>query len=240
MTEVFLLPGLNNDALVWNDTIRALADRGVSARAIDLPALSSLEAIVESIVHEVTPGAVLVGHSFGGAVAMEMAERHPNLLAGLVLVNTPTDADDEQARRDRRARAEKARDGAFETMAMAGTVVVFHGKRAHDPAVRAERLRGVRAYGAQRYFAHNLALIDRPDRTEWTPLGVPVLVIAAEHDQVVPTAAQRDYASRHGFDYVEVPATAHMLPAEEPDRLGDEIASWRATNSTLPGRKVTS
>ena len=240
MSEVLLLPGLNNDAHVWDDTVRALADLGVEARAIDLPALSSLGDIVEAIAHEIDRDVVVVGHSFGGAVAMEVADRYAHLLAGLVLVNAPTGADDEDAGRERRAKAERARDGAFEDMAMAGTAVVFHGERAQDPAVRAERLRGVRAYGPERYYAHNLALIDRPDRTDWTPARVPVLVVAAEHDRVVPTADQREYASRHGLDYVEVPATAHMLPAEAPERLAAELAAWRRTNITQPEGKVSS
>lgn len=240
MTDVLLLPGLNNDAHVWDGAIGALEDRGVSACAIDLPALTSLQAIVDEIVTEVPPGVVVVGHSFGGAVAMTLAERHPGLLCGLVLVNAPTGADDESTGRQRRIKAEQARDGAFEKMAMAGTAVVFHGDRAHDPAVQEERLRGVRAYGPHRYYAHNLALIDRPDRAEWTPEGVPVLVVAAEDDRVVPTEAQRAYALRHGLDYVEIPATAHMLPAEAPDLLAREIASWRESNRIRSGREATS
>lgn len=240
MTDVLLLPGLNNDAHVWDGTIRALEDRGLSARAIDLPALDSLDGIVASIAPEVSPGVVLIGHSFGGAVAMAVADRHPGLLSGLVLVNAPTDADDDEAGRQRRAKAERARDGEFEAMAMAGTAVVFHGERAHDPAVRAERLRGVRAYGPERYHAHNLALVDRPDRTDWTPEGVPVLVVAAEHDRVVPTATQRAFALRHGLDYVEIPATAHMLPAEAPESLADQVASWVATSGIRSGREAIS
>lgn len=238
MSEVLLLPGLNNDAHVWDGTIRALAQAGVEARAIDLPALTSLGEIVESIAQEIDQDVVLVGHSFGGAVAMEAATRYAHLLSGLVLVNAPTDADDEAAGRERRAKAERARDGAFEEMAMAGTGVVFHGERAHDPAVRAERLRGVQAYGPERYYAHNLALIDRPDRSDWAPPGVPVLVVAAEHDRVVPTVSQREYASRHGLAYVELPATAHMLPAEAPEQLAAEIVAWRQANRSRPERKV--
>lgn len=226
MTHVVFLPGLNNDSEVWAPVIDALpAD--LPGTAYDLPALSALERIADELAPSVPPRSIIVGHSFGGVVAMTLVERHPGTAAGLVLVNTPADADEAEAAEARRARARQALDGAFEQMAMGRMDLVYHGQRAQDPEVHAARLRGVRAYGAERYFAHSLATADRPDRSKFLQtLGIPVLVLAASDDLVVPTAGQRQMAQANGVSYVEIPETGHMLPAEEPVALIAAIVSW--------------
>lgn len=231
MSHFTFIPGLNNDALVWDGVIGALADQH-TGHALDVPAIDSLGGIVDAIEGDVTGGTILVGHSFGGAVAMAFADRFPERVAGLVLVCAPTGADDTEAAVMRRGRAREALDGAFENMAMGRLATVFTPQNANDPQVRAERLRGVRAYGAERYYAHNLALAGRPDRSNWSPEAIPVLVVGAKGDQVVPVAAQREFAERQQFSYVEMPDAEHMLPAEDPRGLAAAITNWSEALTT--------
>jgi pimeloyl-ACP methyl ester carboxylesterase len=223
--SVLLIPGLNNDARVWDPLIAAAGAR-LTVSAVDVPAISSLQEIADHLAREIEPGTLLVGHSFGGAVALEIAHRHAGLLSGLVLINAPTGADDPAARSARLKRASMAREGHLEDMAMARLQTLFFGAAAHDATIREERLRGVRAYGQERYYAHNLALADRDDRSAQVPPGVPILVVAASHDDVVPTADQAAYATAHGLPYIEIPLTAHMLPAEAPALLAELIVHW--------------
>lgn len=231
MTTVVFLPGLNNDALTWQPVIAALP-ANVHGMALDLPAEPHLNRLVDRVAEQVPEGSLIVGHSFGGVVAMALAERHPNRAAGLVVVNTPSDADSSEMAANRSVKAEHALDGAFEEMAMGRMDLVFHGARADDPDVRAERLRGVRAYGPERYHAHSSAITERVDRADFLrTLGIPVLVVAASHDVVVPTATQRDWATANEVTYVEIADTAHMLPAEEPAALAHAIVGWWHTTS---------
>jgi pimeloyl-ACP methyl ester carboxylesterase len=46
---------------------------------------------LEAVVATCTPPYVLVGHSFGVFVCLEYAQRHPEVIAGLVLVDPPSD-----------------------------------------------------------------------------------------------------------------------------------------------------
>ncbi|WP_238556365.1 alpha/beta fold hydrolase [Dietzia sp. UCD-THP] len=125
---------------------------------------------------------------------------------------------------------------------------MYYGDRGHDPEVRAERLRAAQAYGLERFAAHSVAIGARPDRSE-SPAraGVPVLIVGASNDQVVPTEEQRRWAEANragaGADdagagagangdaggpvtYVEIPETGHMLPVEAPDELAGAIVDW--------------
>lgn len=226
MSDVVFLHGLNNDPLVWERTAAALLPR-LTARALDLPAQSDLDSLAEHVADQLTPGTLLVGHSFGGAVAMAVADRFPELLSGLVLVNAPHDTDSAEQAEQRRARAAAVTPENYESVAMGRLDLIYTPERAEDEGVIAERQRSVRAYGAERYRAHSTALSHRPDRSNFlSETELPVCVIAAEHDGVIPTADQRHWAEQGGATYVEIADTAHMLPAEEPQLLADAINEW--------------
>ncbi len=109
---------------------------------------------------------------------------------------------------------------------------MYYGDRGHDPAVRAERLRAAQVYGPERFAAHSVAIGARPDRSEFpAQAGVPVLIVDASDDLVVPTEEQRQWAEANGagdgrVTYVEIPETGHMLPVEAPDELAGAIVDW--------------
>ncbi|MFL4473151.1 alpha/beta fold hydrolase [Paeniglutamicibacter sp. MACA_103] len=235
MTDVVFLPGLNNDALVWAPTLAALHPR-LTGRAIDLPAEPDLAALAEQVAAQLTEGTVLVGHSFGGVVAMTVAEKHPELLRGLVLVNAPIDVESAEQATARIERVSGLDEESFEAAAMGRLDVVFAPERANDDAVKAERVRGLRAYGVERYKAHCTAITQRVDRANFlSETELPVLVIAADDDVVVPTSAQRDWANAGGASYVEVAGTRHMLPAEEPEQVATAINDWWRTTEAGRG-----
>ncbi len=97
---VVFLHGAQHDHSVWILQSRALAHRGVSVLALDLPGhgrstgpvAASVEAIAERIAPALTalgtPRFVLVGHSMGSLVALELAARLGDRCAGVALVAT--------------------------------------------------------------------------------------------------------------------------------------------------------
>lgn len=122
----------------------------VASTALDLPAVADLDALVDKVAGHVEPGSVVVGHPLGGVVVMHLAERHPSVLAGLVLVTAPVGAEDPESARARAYRAVGLSAEAYEEIALDGMEAVYHGERGHDPQIRAERLRAARVYGPER------------------------------------------------------------------------------------------
>ncbi|MCY1657970.1 alpha/beta hydrolase [Dietzia sp. SL131] len=229
MTKLVLLPGLHGDAQMWDPVIGALPDE-LSATALDLPAAADLESLVDQVAEQIAAGSVVVGHSLGGVVAMHLAERHPQLLAGLVLVTAPVGAEDPGSAKARAERAAGLSQEQYEEIALDGMEAVYYGDRGHDPQVRAERLRAARVYGPERFAAHSIAIGARPDRWDFPATApCPVLIVGASHDQVVPTDEQRRWAEANSAShvtYVEIPETGHMLPVEVPDQLASAISDW--------------
>src|SRR5262249_28322760 len=98
---LFLLHGLSSNARVWERMARLLGPRrivaldqrshGLSDRPVSGYTLDEVVADAAHVIRELGLGRPLVvGHSWGGAVALALAAAHPGLASGLVNVDGPT------------------------------------------------------------------------------------------------------------------------------------------------------
>jgi pimeloyl-ACP methyl ester carboxylesterase len=97
---VLLVHGMLSDSTTWTRAIELLADTGHRVLAPDLPGHGESDKVAESyllpdfaaslvtLLDELAvTGATVVGHSFGGAVAMQLAYDRPDLVRRLGLVS---------------------------------------------------------------------------------------------------------------------------------------------------------
>jgi len=97
-TQVVLLHGAGMDHTVWQFQARALAAHGFDVYAVDLPGHGRSEGPAPASIADYAAWvvrfldaagidrAVLVGHSMGSLIALEVAGTHPERVAGLVLL----------------------------------------------------------------------------------------------------------------------------------------------------------
>ena len=88
MTRILLIPGLICDGHVWQGCLAALAGHDVTVA--DLGVATDITAMAEQLLATHAGDLIVVGHSMGGRVAMEMARIAPTRLRGLALLNTGT------------------------------------------------------------------------------------------------------------------------------------------------------
>lgn len=232
--RLVLVPGLNNSASVWADVVRHLPP-DLSAHAVDCPPLDDVDAIAAALLADLPERFVAVGHSFGGYVVVAMLAQAPARLEAVVLVCSGGYADTPQQAAGRHAMAEAARIGDYVAMATANAHLLYHPDNVGDAVLARKRRRGVEEYGVQRYVAHLAACAVRPDREELlVETDVPLLLVAADHDQVVPPGPRREAAERAGAAFALVPGAGHMLPAEQPAALAAELAAWLSTARRHP------
>lgn len=129
-TAVVLLHGFLENKKMWNAFISEFSKRN---RVITIDLLGHGESdclgyvhsmedqadMVYSVLHDLKiRKAIFIGHSLGGYVALAFAEMYPDVIKGLVLLNSTSkaDSDERKANRDRAIKAVKQNYTAFVRM----------------------------------------------------------------------------------------------------------------------------
>lgn len=96
--RMVLLHGLTNSKRAFDRLLPLLDDFAVTA--LDLPGhgtkarqrcVATIPAMAAAVAAEITGPSLLLGHSLGGVVATAIAERRPDLVTHLVVVDSPPD-----------------------------------------------------------------------------------------------------------------------------------------------------
>lgn len=232
-----LVHGFPLDGSMW-DEVRVALDPSIPVMAPSLPGCdggpvppgeASLEAWAESLASFLPSSpVVMAGMSMGGYVALAFADRYPDRLAGLALVNTHPFADSEEQKAGRAALAARIREEGPSAAAEAMLGRLFrspHGEQ-NARAVREAALR-VGPEGLRYALA---AMAARPDRSAvWSGWTKPCAVIHGAADAIVPADKARGYAATNPSGvYTELGGVGHHSPAEAPEAVAAALADlWR-------------
>jgi pimeloyl-ACP methyl ester carboxylesterase len=203
---------------------------GVDGIALDLPGFgatptppqgwttSQYAEWIRPILDQLAPGAVIVGHSFGGRVATHLAAQASGQFGALVLAGVPlvVNPDASASRPPRIFRAGRA-------LHRAGLI----------GDARMESLR--RRYGSADYRSSSgvmrEVLVKAVNETYESPLTAysgPIELVWGEDDHEVPVSvARRAAALRPGVGLTLCPNTAHLVPTEAPGCLRQVILRHR-------------
>ncbi|WP_019482801.1 alpha/beta fold hydrolase [Arthrobacter sp. TB 23] len=190
------------------------------------------------------PATVLLGHSFGSIVAARWAAAHPSAIAALVLINPICEPALEGANRlASKLAAVYYRVGAAlpEKLGLAvlgnpGIVLGMSSMMAKtkDRALRryihGQHLSYFSTYASRRVLLEAFqASITGTVRDVATRLAMPVLLIAAEKDDLGSVAGQRDLAGLIADARLEIiPEVGHLVHYETPDEAARLIENFLA------------
>lgn len=170
----------------------------------------------------------LVGHSFGGSVALAYAARYPGEVSAVVSVGGPVVLP-EQGQKGMRDRAEKVES---EGMASVAEMVATNGTapsfRERDAAGFDALVAMLAANDPATYAATCRVLAELDLRPELGRVSAPVLLIAGDSDGVVPPAAgdEIEAALPNVARRVTVEDCGHNLTVERPEVLVGEVRSF--------------
>ncbi len=239
MTELVLVPGINNTRETWDGVIAALP-QSVRCHPQDCAAMPNVDDIAADMLTRCPPRFHLAGFSFGGYVALAMLEQAPQRVAGLSLIATTSFADTPQQAEAREAAATAAGRGDHMKLVEGPGAIALHPDAAAKPEVAALRLRIARAYGADRFIAHQHASKARPDRTSLlSASSIPLLFVASGDDRVIPLDAVRRMSAAVPRARLEcVPRAGHLLPIEQPQALAALLTAWLDNDEAIPVKKI--
>jgi pimeloyl-ACP methyl ester carboxylesterase len=173
---------------------------------------------------------VVFGHSYGGNVALATAERHPALVAGVVVYETPLAWLDwwpvATAGGDARA-WEHDPEGAAERF-MRRLIGDARWERLPDATREARRAEGV---------ALVAELGDLSRAAPWSPdrIEVPVVAMRGEHGPAHHEQGMRALAAWFGTGLVTIPGAHHFGPNTHPDDVAAVVADFAARVVTRAG-----
>lgn len=228
MATLVLVHGAGCDRHFFDELVRHLD--GVETHALDLPgrgaspsapAGSVAEAadfVAKGLAERGIERAVVLGHSFGGAVAIELALTSPARVAGLVLVSTGA-----------RLRVHPAILEAMRRAAEQGEPAVSHlpwlpeADRALVERVTAH----LRAVPPASTFADWQAANAFDRMTELSRIAAPALVVAGTNDPLTPPKYAK-YLAEHlpHARLALVEGAGHMLPVEHAIDLAREVSAF--------------
>lgn len=250
---VLLIHGLASAAAIWDLVAPRLAEKGRQVYALDQrghgesdkPAtgydfatiVADDRAVIDALA---LPQAIVVGHSWGGAVALNLAATYPDRVAALVLV------DGGFMELARRAWTHDQAIAALTPPRFTGTPVAAFLDRVktgplgphwnaqlQDIMLRIVQVQSDGTIAPRLAFENHMQIVEalwqHPTFAQYAHLRCPVLLIAPEQDSANEFAQQKhaaiaELAAAHSnVRGVVVPDTIHDMPLQRPERLAELI-----------------
>ena len=243
LPPALLLHGQPGSARDWDAVVAAIQGR-LQTIAVDRPGWDgrtapgglehSSEAAIATLDQHGIERAVVVGLSFGGAVAAWLAARHSDRVQALVLVSPAANQDSIELI-DRVLATPVvgylASAAILTTASLALSLGPIRSRLETTFALPDEYLRSsarrLRTRTARRAFwVEQRALLRELPVLEHqlSQIRAPTTVVVGTRDTVVPLAAGRRLAGQiQAAELVEIEAGHHVLPAEHPQRLAELI-----------------
>lgn len=226
MCTLVLIPGLISDRTVWQPLADALAGR-MPVHHADLTQGDSITGMARSLLDAVDGPLVVVGHSMGGRIAMEMARLAPDRIQGLVLANTGHHPRREGEEVKRQAMVDLGYRG-MDKLADAWLPPMLDPARVSDSKLMADLRAMVLRATPEMHERQIRALIDRPNASAYLPsIACPVLLIAARQDGWSPIPQHEEIAAAmQNAELVVIENAGHFAPVERPNEVTAAVTSW--------------
>lgn len=241
---VVLIHAVGLDLTYWDRQIEALTahhhvvaldlpGHGRSAPAPHSSGIVELAHDVATVIDDLGPLPVhVVGHSFGGMVAQELAISYPDRVRSLALAATATSFSDET--RDYL----RGHGSAVSSQGMSAALPSLPLSLASETLQRRpdllERLtKTILAMDPDVYAAawNEIASFDASDRLG--SIRCPSLLLVGDEDRNTPPAASTELANAiPGAEMVVIPGASHMVPMEAPERFNKELLHFLRTVET--------
>jgi malonyl-CoA O-methyltransferase len=252
--DLVLLHGWALHGGAWGPWLDQLATHA-RLHIVDLPGhgrspwqvdIHDLRDLARSVAPYVPRGAVVLGWSLGGMVALELSRLRPPEHAGLVLISTTPCF---TAREDwSNGMSPDVLRGFADGLAADyhRTIGNFLALQSWGDERASTALRSLRANVATRGEPDPRALVAGLDMLRETDLrdvlrtiAVPALVLAGEHDRITPAAAGRELASRlPSAHFVSIPKAGHAPFLSHPAEVLRPVAEFVTALAMQPREAI--
>jgi len=230
--KMWTFPGGQTEALASTHRVIAYDIRGHGDSEVG-DGQYTIELFVDDLIaffdHLSISKAVAVGLSMGGYIALRAIERHPDRFRGLVLCDTKSEADSNEAKVKRASsikavKANGPRQFAQNFVAGVFTAESFNARAEAVKAIQStiERTAPLSLCGTM------LALAGRTDTTSSLPsITVPTLIMVGEQDVLTPPAASQAMKEKiPNAELYLLPGAAHLSNIENAPEFNTHLVGF--------------
>jgi 3-oxoadipate enol-lactonase len=173
--------------------------------------------------------AVLCGLSMGGYIALRAVEKYAERVRGLVLCDTRSEADTNEAKLKRAAGIQTIKEKGVPVFVEGFLKQIFAAKSFETRPEAIEMIRKIMlAHSPLSMCGTLLALASRTDTTAVLPqIKVPTLVLVGDQDPITPpSAAQAIHKAVAGSQLHIIPNAAHMSNLENPEAFNAPLQAF--------------
>jgi len=228
MMPLLLLPGMMCDGRLFGPQIAAFSGR----RAVQVAPLSqadSVEALARAVLADAPPRFALAGLSMGGIVAMAVADRAPERVAALALMDTNPLPDSASALAGARERQiAEVRAGCLEAVMRDELKPNYLADGPDRDRILDLCMEMALDLGGETFIRQTSALQGRADmRPALARLGCPTLILNGTEDRLCPPARHDMMAGLiAGAERAEIAGAGHLPVLERPDEVNAVLARW--------------
>ena len=228
MTTLVLVPGLVSDSIVWQPVADAVAGQ-MPVHHADLTQTDSIADMARGLLGAVSGPLIVVGHSLGGRVAMEMTRLAPDRVRGLVLANTGHHQRRDGEEIKRRHMIDLAHKG-MDLLVDEWLPPMVDPARVADGVLMAKLRAMVLRANAAIHERQIRALLGRPNATAYlTTISCPVLLIVGRQDGWSPLSQHEEIAAAvRDAEIVVIENAGHFAPVERRQEVAAAITDWLA------------
>ncbi len=225
---VLLLPGLICDARIWAPQVAGLRDR-FAVQAVDgYGEADSLAEMAQIVLEQAPPRFIVIGHSMGGRVALEVLRRAPDRVAALGLVSTGTHLPRPNEAEGRFSLLARGVEQGMDALIDAWLPPMVWEPNRSKPGLMDNLWRMCSDMGLDSFERQVRALLGRPEVESLLPgIKCPTLVAVGEHDEWANVAQHQAIATAiPGAQMAVIPGAGHMLQVEQPAAVTAALAAW--------------
>lgn len=170
--------------------------------------------------------AIVAGLSMGGYIALALARNAPELVSGLILIDTRETPDTDEARKGRYASIEKVEQEGTRPVIEAMLPKMLTKSAPQDVVDMVQRI--MSASTPEGVTSALQAMAERDSAADLLPkLGIPVLIVVGEEDTLTPPSdSERMAAAIPNAKLVKIAGAAHLSNLEQPAAFNAAVSQF--------------
>jgi pimeloyl-ACP methyl ester carboxylesterase len=225
--SIVFLSGLLCNETVWEDVSKELQD-DYEVIKISFQGCNSIEDMAKKVLDTAPESFILIGHSMGGRVALEVFNQASNRVKALGLFNTGVHAKSESEVPGRQKLLDLAKNEGIASVAKQWLPPMMANDSLKNSVLMEKLYKMINSYSVEDFSKQIQALLNRPNAQILLPIiNVPTLLLSATQDKWSPISqheAMQYFIKNSTLSIIE--NASHMAPVEQPIAVADVIRNW--------------